>query len=81
MKKKKVLLLGASGMLGNALFLTIFNSNEFIIKGTLRSKNKKIFSDDIYKNSIIRDLDITNFKKLEKLITKFVPFFFGNSVL
>lgn len=80
MKKKKVLLLGASGMLGNALFLTIFNSNDFIIKGTLRSKNKKIFSDDIYKNSIIRDLDITNFKKLEKLITKFKPDFIINCI-
>ena len=80
MKKKKLLLLGASGMLGNALFLTIFNSNNFLIKGTIRNKNKKIFSDDIYKNSIIRDVDVTNFKKLEKIITKFKPDFIINCI-
>jgi dTDP-4-dehydrorhamnose reductase len=80
MKKKKVLLLGASGMLGNALFLTLFNSNNFLIKGTIRNKNKKILSDDIYKNSIIRNVDVINFKKLERLISKFKPDFIVNCI-
>ena len=78
--KKKVLLLGVSGMLGNALFLNILNSKKFLVKGTTRYKGKKIFPEYIYKNSIIRGIDVINFNKLEKLIKNFKPDFIINCV-
>ena len=73
--RKKILILGASGMLGHIVFLKLFNNKKFSTFGTVRKKNifklKKINKNIIYLN--LKDL-----KKLEITISKLEPDFIIN---
>ena len=53
--RKKILILGASGMLGHSVFLKFLDNKRFITFGTVRKKNffklKRINKKIIYLNS------------------------------
>ncbi len=63
MLNKKVLILGASGMLGHAVFKHFYNSNAYTVYGTVRNKNNnlgKYFDDDEFIH-IIEGINADNF--------------------
>lgn len=67
-KKNRILVLGASGMLGNAVFRYFSQIKDFQVYGTLRStKTLKFFPDSI-SESLIAGIDIEN---TDNLITLF----------
>lgn len=71
--KNKILVLGASGMLGNAVLRIFSQSNEFIVTGTVRS-NKSInyFPKNLH-NLIISGIDIENTDNLHSLFDEVKP--------
>ena len=73
--RKKIFILGASGMLGHTVFLNFLNNKKFTTFGTVRKKNifklKRINKNIIY-------LNLKNFKKLEISISKIKPDFIIN---
>lgn len=73
MSKKKVLILGSNGMLGNALFLSFLKSRKFIVKATSRDKKNTIYKANKYNKNIINNFSITNFYKVHKFIKSFKP--------
>lgn len=77
--KKKVIVLGANGMLGNALFISLINEKKFIVKGTIRDEKKSLFAKK-YKKNLINKFDITSFEKIKKLVEKFKPNYLINCV-
>lgn len=80
MSKKRILILGVEGMLGNTLFLSLVNSGTFIIKGTQRTKKNKIFNNKNFNKLLIKNLDATNFDKIRKIILKFKPDYIINCI-
>ena len=80
MSKKRILILGVEGMMGNTLFLSLINSGNFIIKGTQRAKKIKNFNHKNYNKFLIKKLDLNNFDKIKKLIIKFKPNYIINCV-
>jgi dTDP-4-dehydrorhamnose reductase len=60
MSKKKILILGVSGMLGNAVFRHLNQLNDLDVHGTVRSdSSKKFFSPDL-QLKIISNIDVEN---------------------
>ena len=69
----KVLILGAGGMLGNAVMRMMCEKQHFKVFGTIRSNNvPKIFSTEIIKK-IITGLDVTNRDSLVRLFADIKP--------
>lgn len=65
MMKKKILILGANGMLGHVLFIELSKQKKFAVYGTVLSSKglKKFFSPELIK--MIRDkVDANNFKSV-----------------
>ena len=76
----KILILGASGMLGHTL-LGYFYDNNFDVKGTVRSISK--FPEKFlkkHKNNIIDGVDVFDFSNLEKIILNEKPDVIINAV-
>jgi dTDP-4-dehydrorhamnose reductase len=71
--KKKIIILGANGMLGHVLFNNFSKNNDFITMGTLRNKEYKKYFKKINRNHLIINKDIFNFNKLTKIIISFKP--------
>ena len=71
--KKKILILGANGMLGHVLFNNFSKNNNYFTKGTLRNKKYKKYFKQIYRNDLITNLDVTDISKLKKVISSFKP--------
>lgn len=71
--RKKILILGANGLLGNALLSSMSENNSLKVLGTYRKSSKNIFYTK-YKKNLIGNFYLNNFIKLEKLIKKFKPF-------
>ncbi len=70
---KKVLVLGASGMLGNAILKYFFLETNHIVKGLVRSdKSIKLFPKDL-QEMVVSGFDAENISKIEDFITKDVP--------
>lgn len=73
--RKKILILGASGMLGHSVFLKFLDNKRFITFGTVRKKNffklKRINKKIIY-------LNLKNLRKLEIIISRLQPDFVIN---
>ena len=72
--KKKILILGSTGMLGHQLF-NFLKKKKYSVKGLCR--NKKILHKYINKNKFIC-LDLNKLNELEKIITKYKPNFVIN---
>ncbi len=71
--KKKILILGANGMLGHVLFNNFSKNNNYITKGTLRNKKYKKYFKEKYRKNLTTNLDITDISKLKKMIDSFKP--------
>ncbi len=72
--KKKILILGSTGMLGHQLYN--FLKKKYLVKGLCRNK-KNILKKYIKENQFIT-LDLTNLKSLEKTIVEYKPNFIIN---
>jgi len=68
--KKKILILGAAGMLGHQLYIFLKSKN-YLVKGICR-KNK-IISKNFFKNNNLLNLDLEKFDLLENTINKYRP--------
>ena len=65
--RKKILLIGANGMLGHKILQNL--SNKFIVIGTIRKKNY----NKLKKYKLVKNINIKNFKKIEKLVKSTSP--------
>ena len=72
MNTKKILVIGASGMLGNAVTRYLINNN-FLVTGTVRSIESINSFPDFVQDKIIYDLDINEFENVIKLIKELKP--------
>lgn len=70
---KNILILGASGMLGNTLLRHFSQLHEFNILGTVRSKNSVSAFSDTLKEKIISNVDAEHFASIEKIFKSFSP--------
>jgi len=69
----KLLVLGAGGMLGNAVMKYFSNLDEYTVLGTVRNTNSTLlFPLDIQKN-ILSGIDVENFDALVKVLTEIRP--------
>ena len=66
--KMKVLVLGVSGMLGNAIFRFLSDGGDISVKGTVRTDRIKRYIAEPLHSSIISGVDVTN---LDNLVTVF----------
>ncbi len=76
--KKKLLLLGAEGMLGHVCLIKL--SEKFQVLATTKNKRNIIFDNLNFLNDsvILENVDLTNFEKIEKIIKKFKPKYLVN---
>lgn len=73
MQKKIVLILGAAGLLGNAMFRLISQSNNFKVYGTIRKKNLKKFFCNSIKNNLLLTGNLEDNAELVKLLDATSP--------
>ena len=73
--KKKILILGSTGMLGHQLY-NFFKKKKYPVRGLCRNK-KKILNKYIKQNKFI-SLDLNKLNELEKIIRKYKPNFVIN---
>jgi len=71
--KKKVLILGASGMLGNAIFRYFHETDMHQVYGTLRSLSDYSFFLSSEKENLIVGLDVSNFDSVANLLSHIKP--------
>ncbi len=62
--KKKVLVLGASGMLGNAVFRLFSESTGYDVTGTIRSDRSKRLFPDFLQTKLLSDIDVESIDSL-----------------
>lgn len=71
--KKKILVLGASGMLGNAVFRLFSECAEYEAFGTIRSdRSKKMFSESLW-NNLLSGIDVENIDSLMQVMSEIKP--------
>lgn len=69
----KLLIFGASGMLGNTLIRFFSNKFEFMVFGTIRlSKDKQLFPTEI-RDNLIEGVDINNIEQLRSMFLEIKP--------
>jgi dTDP-4-dehydrorhamnose reductase len=71
--RQKILVLGASGMLGNAVYRLFAASPEFIVVGTLRSSGSKISLPEGAKGELLAGVDVEQFDSLVAAFEKVRP--------
>jgi dTDP-4-dehydrorhamnose reductase len=69
----KVLVLGASGMLGNAVFRLFAQSTGFLTVGSMRSANQLRFLAKDLHNHVICGTDVENLDSLASLLSNLMP--------
>lgn len=70
----KVLIIGITGMLGNAMFRTFLNSNvSYDVIGTVRSNNAYSFFDGVNADHIITEVNVENYDSLIRIFKKVRP--------
>lgn len=72
-RQTTVLILGATGMMGNTLFRLLRQSPNFITFGTIRSKEDKKYFQEADRQYILSDLDISNLNKLNEIFVEIKP--------
>ena len=70
--KKKILIIGASGLIGNAIFNQISRKLNYSVYGTIKRKNKKKFFGQ-YSDKIFVNVKIENENQIIKIIEKIKP--------
>lgn len=73
MAKKKILVLGASGMLGSAVFRCLHASRAHEVSGTVRNQSVLKFFSEEEKPSIATDIDVLHMDGLISLLDKVDP--------
>jgi len=69
----KILILGATGLLGHSLFIKLSESPDLEVAGTIRYSNSKaLFKENLQKNLLIEP-DVLVIEKLRILLAKFKP--------
>ena len=72
-KSMKILILGASGMLGNAVFRLFSECAEYEAFGTIRSdRSKKMFSESLWTN-LLSGIDVENIDCLMQVMGDIKP--------
>src|ERR1017187_8035960 len=69
----KILVLGASGMLGNAMIRVLSERAEWEVFGTLRSSGMTRFFDPKIAERLLAGIDVENYDALVKLFTQVRP--------
>ena len=72
-KKKVILILGASGMLGNAIYRYLIKNKLFKVFGTMRSASFLKFFPLELKQNLITNINMNNLNQLEKLVKDLDP--------
>jgi len=72
-KPLRILVLGASGMLGNAVFRYFFNKKDYYVYGTVRSDNALKHFTLQQQSNIIKGVDLTTSDALIKLYSEVRP--------
>jgi len=68
-----ILVLGASGMLGNAVLRFFADADGYIVKGTVRSKSTTQLFPQRLRNLIVSGLEVENIESLARLIDSVYP--------
>ncbi|WDZ96610.1 SDR family oxidoreductase [Herbaspirillum sp. WKF16] len=72
-EKMKILVLGAGGMLGSAMFSLLGGGNDFDVWGTLRD-NRKLESFDQHSHSkLVSDFDVQDIESVRGLLARLKP--------
>lgn len=71
--KKTIIVLGASGMLGNAVFRYLFDKPGLNVFGTLRNQNSNRFFPERMVHHLIPNIDVLNQDDLVRLFKKITP--------
>lgn len=69
----KILVLGASGMLGNALFKVLSKNNDYDVYASTRNNLKKSFFPSQLTSKIIEGIDLENIDMLSSLLAQVKP--------
>lgn len=69
----KILVLGASGMIGSAIFRVLGNDNSFEVYGSIRSKDLKVFFRSDLNQRLVICSDILDQTQLVRLFSKIMP--------
>ena len=69
----RILILGASGMLGHTLYENFVNNSSFDVYGSLRNEKLLPLFNQKLKQNLISNIDASNFEELIKLIDKLKP--------
>jgi dTDP-4-dehydrorhamnose reductase len=69
----KVLVLGASGMLGNAAFRLFAESDGFEVIGTVRSEHSKRFFPESLQSVLVSGVDVENIDNLTRVFGETMP--------
>ena len=72
-KRQKILILGANGMLGSAMFYKLSEDTNLDVFGTIRNANLKFFFKKSMCTRLVINADAQNFKSIEKIIQKMHP--------
>lgn len=78
--RKKILIVGANGMLGSSLMRHFASEANFNVIGTTRSRATAEFLEKNYNVTIISDIDVTNFSRLKEVIADQQPDYVFNCV-
>jgi dTDP-4-dehydrorhamnose reductase len=76
----KIIILGANGMLGHALFTRYSANPNFEVFGTIRNSNAALFSKAPFNKNIFSDIDLLNFKSIKDVLFKLRPALVFNCV-
>lgn len=76
----RVLILGISGMLGNAMFRFFSEQGRHSVWGTLRHKNDASFFDEKLHDHVISDIDVLNQDSLVSLLGRIKPDYVINCI-
>jgi dTDP-4-dehydrorhamnose reductase len=63
----RVLILGASGMLGNAVFRFFSNSQGYVVFGSVRNRASLHLLPEIFQNNVVANIDVENTDSLIRL--------------
>lgn len=69
----KVLILGASGMLGYSLFCNLQKYKNLEVYGTVRNVSDYISAFDGFRNKLISEVDIADLSNIRKIVNEVIP--------
>ncbi|WP_042820201.1 dTDP-4-dehydrorhamnose reductase family protein [Yersinia wautersii] len=78
--RKKILVVGANGMLGGSIFRYFSSNDAYDVIGTVRSENAKELLISQGFTNIISDVDVNNFENLNTVIIGYNPDYIFNCV-